>query len=800
MKKIYVFLFGIFLSVHFFAQTVTVVNATNLQAIEGVLVLIGTENYKTDVLGKIHIPIGKGNTKITFNHPWYESVSIRTSELDFLKNTILLTEKVTSFDEIVVSASKFEEKKRDVAQPIQVIRKTDLEDMNQSSTADVMANSGNVMVQKSQLGGGSPIIRGFETNKVLMVVDGVRMNNAIYRGGHIQNIITLDNSVMEKIEVVYGPGSVVYGSDALGGVMHFYTKNPILSTTDKTLVKASAFTRYSSAANGYAGNAQISVGGRKFGSLTSFTYSNYEDLRQGANRNPFYGNFGSRNFYTQTFDGKDSMFVNKDTNLQIESGYKQYDITQKFMFKQSEKISHILNFQYSTSSDVPRYDRLTQMIGGKPKFAEWYYGPQKRLFASYNLILSAKNKLYDKGRIILGYQQIEESRNDRRFSKDLLNHRIEKLDVMSLNADFEKRFNKQELRYGMEFYYNDVKSTATVEDIKADTTGKLDTRYADGGSQMKSGAIYLTHTFEINKKLILNDGLRVTYVGLDAKFNDKTFFPFPFSSVSQKNKAINGNIGLIYLPTESWRINGIFSTGFRAPNVDDLSKVFESVAGLVTVPNPDIKPEYSYNYELGIAKTFNKKATLSFTGYYTQLKNALTTGKGTFNGVDSVMYDGTLSGVVTTVNAAKAYIYGVETNFSANITQNFSIISTLTATYGRIITDTTDYPLDHIPPVFGKTTFSYKMKKFRGDFSAQYSAWKLMKNYNIVGGEDNEANATPFGMPAWMTLNAKLSYQFNKVLSLQVACENILDQNYRVFASNISAPGRNFIFTLRGNF
>ena len=449
--------------------------------------------------------------------------------------------------------------------------------MNQSSTADVLAHSGNVFVQKSQLGGGSPIIRGFETNKVLLVIDGVRLNNAIYRGGHFQNVITMDNGIMDRVEVVFGPGSVVYGSDAIGGVMHFTTKNPTLSATDKTLIKASAFTRYMSAVNGYAAHADVSVGTKRFGSLTSFTYSNYGDLRQGSRRNDFVGSFGARPWYVERINGVDSMMMNSDTNLQVGSAYTQYDVLQKFTFQQKAGVLHKLNLQLSNSSNIDRYDRLTQTSNGKPKFAEWYYGPQFRLMGAYTLELSNATNMYDAARITLGYQSIEESRMDRRFKKNFLNHRIENLDIVTLNADFSKKNGAHELRYGVDAWYNKVKSTAFQKDIVADTTASLDTRYPDGGSTMMSAAAYATHTWEINDKLILNDGLRASYVGLNSAFTDKTFFPFPFDDIAQKHLALNGNLGLIYMPNKLWRMSLNGSTAFRAPNVDDLSKVFESV-------------------------------------------------------------------------------------------------------------------------------------------------------------------------------------------------------------------------------
>ncbi|MCE2743980.1 MAG: TonB-dependent receptor [Fluviicola sp.] len=495
----------------------------------------------------------------------------------------------------------------------------------------------------------------------------------------------------------------------------------------------------------------------------------------------------------------DSTYVNSDTNLQIGSGYSQIDLLQKFLFKQSDNITHLINLQYSTSSNIDRYDRLTQVSNGKPKFAEWYYGPQKRLFSSYTLQLSNSNKLYDHARIIVGYQNIEESRIDRKYNKVLENHRIEKLDILTFNVDFDNKIGKHELRYGIDGFYNIVNSNAFVKDIKMDTTGRLDTRYPDGGSTMQSIAAYATHTWEISKKLILNDGLRFSAINLNSKFEDKTFFPFDFNSVTQKNNAINGNLGLVYMPTNTFRLTAGFASGFRAPNVDDLSKVFESTKGNVIVPNPNLKPEYTYTYELGISQKINDRILVSLNGYTTKYLNAITSELSTFNGQDSILYNGVLSQVATTVNKREAYIYGIEGAINGNLNENLSILGTFNYTYGRIVTDTTDYPLDHIAPLFGKISFNAKFNKFRGELFVNYSGWKRMKDYNLMG-EDNEAYATAFGMPAWYTANIRLTYQFNKFVSFQAACENIFDQNYRQFASNISAPGRNFILTLRGSF
>ncbi len=754
---------------------------------------------KTDAKGQIDISGVDDKDSLIFLAPGFLTVFESAASLKGSQE-VLLFQNTYSLDDIVVSASKFEEKRKDIAQPVEVIRAKDMAFQNQSTMADVMQSTGNVMVQKSQLGGGSPIIRGFETNKVLMVVDGVRMNNAIYRGGHLQNIITLDNTVMNKVEILFGPGSTVYGSDALGGVMSFYTKNPTLNTQAGLLVKANAFARYGTAAGEMSGHADVSLGGQKLGSLTSVTYSQFGNLRQGSLRNPFYGSWGARTWYQTQIGGIDSMVVNPDSNVQVGSGYSQYDILQKFTFKQSECMSHGLNLQFSNSSDVPRYDRLTQMSGGKPRFAEWYYGPQKRLFGSYTLNLKADKGFYDNGRIIVAYQNIEESRNDRRFGSDNLNHRMEQLHILSLNADFAKKFKANELRYGLEGTYNIVNSTAEREHVSTGETVPLDTRYPNGGSTMQSIALYATHSWEIiEHKLILNDGLRMSNVGLNANWSDTTFFPFPYKSVTQNNTALNGNLGLVYMPGAAWRFTLLGSTGFRAPNVDDLSKVFESVPGNVIVPNPGLKPERTYNVDLGISKTIANQVTIGGNAWYTLYRDAITTSLGKFNGQDSIIYDGQLSQVTTSVNATEAYLYGASGYVAFEFDEHFRFTNTINYTYGRLKTDTTDYPLDHIAPLFGKSSLQVSLKKLRGEFFVLYSGWKSLKNYNLVG-EDNIDNATPLGMPAWMTLNVRAAYQINKYVQVQAAVENILDQNYRVFASNIGAPGRNLVLTLRGTF
>jgi hemoglobin/transferrin/lactoferrin receptor protein len=624
------------------------------------------------------------------------------------------------------------------------------------------------------------------------------MNNAIYRGGHLQDILSLDPMAMENVEIAYGPSAVAYGSDALGGVMSFNTRSPRFTSGDR-LVRGNAMLRYSTADQTGA-HINLETSTERFATFTAFTFNNFGDLRQGNIRNPNYPTFGARPWYVERINGRDSVITNPNPNVQVGSAYKQYDFIEKISFKQSEKLTHTLNIQYSTTNNVPRYDRLTQVEIENPRFAEWYYGPQTRAMVAYHANLSNGTKLYNIGKITLAWQNIDQTRHDRRFNNVNRNNRIENVKVYSLNADFSKNLGeKTRLNYGLEYYFNDVTSTAYSENINTGVQSPLDTRYASGGASMSGTAAYATAIHKVNNKITLNAGARYSRVNLSASFTDKSFFDFPFTDVNQSNGNVNGSVGIVLTPNPKWRITALASTGFRAANVDDLSKVFESNAGNLIVPNNELKPEKVANVEATIERKFNRNTSLALNGYYMRYTNALTTGKAQFNGQDSIFYDGTLSPVYTTINADKAYIYGGNLSLNSQVNDHFSIQSSVVYTYGRIQTINGETPLDHIPPVYGRTGFTVQQQKFRGEFFLIYNGWKRIEDYRL-DAEDNENYATSDGMPAWYTLNARASYQVHENVQLMIGLENILDANYRVFASNISGAGRNVTLTLRGRF
>jgi hemoglobin/transferrin/lactoferrin receptor protein len=735
--------------------------------------------------------------------------------------------KYVRLNEVVISANRFTENKKNVPQKIDIISPAYIATVNTQNSGDLLMSTGNIFVQKSQQGGSSPVIRGFEASRVLLVVDGVRMNNAIYRAGHLQNVITIDQNMLEGAEIMYGPSSTLYGSDALGGLMNFRTKKPMLADAGKTFsFHGGAFTRYSTTNHEKSAHVNVNLGWKKWGFLSTGTFSDFGDMRMGSRYSKKYPEFGKRYQYIDQLGGVDSIVQNVHPNVQRFSGYKQWDLSEKLLYKANDKYTHTLNMQFSNSSDVPRYDRLQDIRNGSLRYAKWYYGPQKRKLVSYELSGEKLTGFFSQLRANLNYQHVIESRNTREYRRyDRLDTRREKVKVYGFILDGRKYWREQELTLGIDGQLNDLTSRATRTNVTTGAVTKLDTRYPDGENNMNTLAAFAQHTVKrIQGKLILSEGLRIQASSLHSTIVDTaTQLHLPYTDIKQKNFAITGNVGLVYNAENDFRISSVISSGFRAPNIDDLSRIFESstASRQIVVPNPDIKPEYTYNIDLSISKTFQEKIKLEITGFYTWFKNAIVLAAFKFNGQDSILYQGIKSQVIANQNRNTAHLFGFNAGISTDITDHISFSSTVNYTNGRYKTDpavlTSVYdkqsdksyvilkksvsskPLDHIPPLFGKTSLFYHQKKFNAEFYMMYNGSKTLDDYNAEG-EDNGQYATPEGSLAWLTYNLRTMFKVNQSLSFQAAAENLADKNYRWFASGFSAPGRNFILTIRANF
>ena len=778
-------------------------------------------NSSTNKEGVVDISAVKIKDILILSHISYAIKSIQKTLIENNGYVIYLSKQSEQLDEVVLSVFKRDAKTNRVAERVAVLTSKEIEKLSPQTSADLLAAIPGIKIQKSQMGGGSPVIRGMESNRVMLVVDGVRMNNAIYRKGHLQNAITVAPNQLDKTEIVFGPSSVIYGSDALGGVIHYYTKTPKLS--EKTKVTSNFFNRYSSINNEITNNASVEIGNKKWASFTSISHSDFGDLKMGEKRSHGFNNWGkvfqysenSNDFYSSTAT------ENSDVNLQRNTAYNQTDLLQKFFIPLTDKTELKLNFQYSTSSDIPRFDRLDEKHEETLKFAEWYYGPQERLLISPQLDINPGKSWLDKGTFTLAYQNIKESRIQRKLSSLERSYRNENVDIFSVNGDFMIPLSKNENRaftYGFEFLHNDVISDAygkTLEVLGNDIIGFSDnfnvqTRYPDGGSSYVSSAVYLGYREDVNAKSTLNSGVRYTRTNLKASWIDQSIIVLPETNIKLDNSALTATLGYVYKPNKNIQLNTVISSGFRSPNIDDVGRVREK-SGNITVPNIHLKPEYAYSAEIGIQKYFNdKKFRFGFNTYYTLLKHYIIRDDFSMFGNSSLdgqlLYDDEMGNIVANQNRGNAYIHGYTASYQGKLSEYFTSNGFITFTKGR--TYDSKEPLSSIPPLFGQFDINFTNKKFQLGTSFRFNSKKDIVDFNFTEGIDNH-DLTPivnenaiedvdkyFGSPSWVTLGFNSSYSFNKNWKLQGMISNIFDQHYREFASGISAPGRNFSFSL----
>lgn len=811
------------MTVSSFAQQVKVVDKETGKPIFNVIVFSENQkfNTSTDKKGLADITSVKSTESITFSHVSYALKIQKKSTLKAQNYIVYLTRQSEYLDEVVLSVFKGKAKTKRIAEQVAVITSEDIQQLSPQTSADLLASVPSIKVQKSQMGGGSPVIRGMESNRVLLVVDGVRMNNAIYRKGHLQNAITVAPNQLDRTEIVFGPSSVTYGSDALGGVIHYYTKIPKLS--ESTEVNTSFFNRFSSINNEITTNASVEISSKKWGSFTSVSYSDFGDLRMGKNRSHGFDDWGKVFEYSENTNDYFSATatINSDPNIQRNTGYKQTDVLQKFFIPLSDKTDLKLNFQYSKSSDIPRFDRLDEQSNGTLKFAEWYYGPQERLLISPQLEINPGKKWLDNGIFTLAYQNVQESRIQRRFVSLDRSYREENIDIFSLNGDFIVPLTKSKhrsLTYGFEFSLNNVSSNSFGRTL--DISGNeiigfsndflVQSRYPDGGSSYMSSAAYVGYRQDLNKKSTLNTGIRYTKTHLEALWIDQTFITLNETDVALDNSAFTATIGYVYKPNKNWQLNSVVSSGFRSPNIDDVGRVREK-AGFVTVPNIHVNPEFAYSAEIGIQKYFNdRKFRVGFNTYYTLLENYIIRDEFTVNGSSQVLFDGELGNVVANQNRGNAYIYGYTANYQGRLSNKITTSGFITYTKGR--TYDTKEALSSIPPLFGQFDINYSADKLQLGATLRFNSKKDISDFNFTEGIDNH-DLTPiinpsatedidiyYGSPSSATLGFNSSYEFNENWKLHGVVGNIFDQHFREFASGISAPGRNFSFSLITTF
>ena len=762
----------------------------------------GDSTVFTDNYGIVHLKPIQSSQKPTTVFIAAEGYEHRSVRLDYRKNNIYeirLHPTIYRFDDVVIAVNRLEDT---LVRPLQFTGQLSLARIGfeaAPTSADLLQRTGSVHVQKSQPGGGSPNIRGFEANRILLVIDGVRMNNAIYRGGHLQNIMTLDESQLQRVEVLHGPGSLLYGSDAFGGVIHLQTRAPQLSTVDRVYVHGGAMVRYGSSNAEKKTNLHVNVGGKRFASQSHISFTDFGDWTVGTKMPDSYGDWGLTRTRTVTNASGDSLIANSTPYRIPGSGYQQIDAAQDFLYQINPRTSIRWSNQFSTSTSIARTDKLSQRNdAGMPHYAQWDYGPQRR-FMSYLKLNTENPTKRHRGQVLLSAQQVEESRIVRRFQLEALGNQVEKVNIYALNIDWQSRISDlHKILYGMESTINFVNSSSSVTHLNTNEVVAAPSRYADGGSTLWNIAGYLKHHWQLSTSFDVSYGLRYTYQRVDMRFNDPQITEIDLSRIYNDAGALSFSIATSYGKDNGhWKGFTSLSSGFRSPNVDDGGKIFDPTPTELVLPSSNLKPEYIYQFEQGFTWTYGEGFTFKAALFGSLIDDIIQRRSVIYQGYDSLTYDGQLLNVLSNTNANLAYLVGCQGNLSGTLPWGLHYQASWNYNRGRVLD--VDVPLDHIPPFFGRLSLDWNRDIVTISQWVDYAFAKDSSQYSPLS-VDNLDEALAFGTPGYVVWSAKAEIRPLEYLHLSVGCLNILDKGYRPFGSSVHAAGRSWTLSLRTTF
>ena len=732
------------------------------------------ESTISDIVGNFSLPgLSEGVLTLTFSHIGYRprSVTVATPLDSSLR--VSLTPVVLILDEdVVVTASRTPESVLDVPALVTVLTRQTIRERNIQQTPELLREAAGVTVQKTNQGGGSPRIRGFRANKLLFLIDGIRMNNATYRGGNFQYLNTIDTQSIERMEIVHGPNSVMYGSDALGGVINAITVEPDMGNRDG-IHKSIGFTsQLSTADRTRTGNLSMDLSSLRWGARISGGIKSYGDVTRGKNG-------GDELMSRLRNDSRTARILDQ---TQRPNAYESFDLNARFRFQLADLHLLSLAYQDNRQSKVPRYD-VVETISDSSR----HFDPQIRRLVFVRYINDRATRLYNNISASVSWHRQFERRIRLRFGNP--NASIDQFGTNSYGV--QVHFNKvvkpgHHLVYGGDIYYDDVGARSYAQSI--DTGDRISTAplFPDGSTFVTNG-YFIKGEWKVAPAITITPGLRWSLSRLEAPFKSGPLNPFSFGPIAQSSSALTGSIGVVADISDRGRWVANVGQGFRTPNLDDVSKLGPGKGGTIfEVPNSGLSPEKSLSIDSGL-KIDTGVWQANVIGFYNRIHDLLLRRPALLNGSPTAFDAGDTLQVFRKENGGQAFTAGFAASIGVRLHGPVTFRANMGYTYGE---DTTrKEPLTAIPPLNGLVGLDWEDPRFRVSGNVRYS-----DEQRRLSAEDQlDLRIPEGGSPAWYTLNLRGSIALKKHVQIQWALTNILDQNYREHSSGLNAPGRNII-------
>ncbi len=631
---------------------------------------------------------------------------------------------------VVVSASRQQISNLKTPYSVSVFQQKDIEKLASRATPDMLSNIPGVFIQKTNLGGGSAFVRGLTGNQTLLIIDGIRFNNSTFRYGPNQYLNNIDPSIISKVELLKGSGSVQYGSDALTGVVNFFTLQPEF-TAQKTF--------------GGRLSARIATQGMELSELLKMTYSseNTGIVFVGANKK-----FGD-------------VVRGAGLGMQRPTGYNEWDYFGKIRQQLSKKWVLEGLIQTTQQSQVPVFHKI-QLENFKINEMDL----QKYQRGYLKAIGRYENPIFRKIEFSISQQTSIEQRKLQKNASTTLRAERDEITTMGILADVQSQFSSTWSAHSGIDYFNDrINSTRNDLSLTNNSIKALRGLYPNAaGYQYQS--IYSIHHLDLDAWQV-ETGLRF-HQNL-ASLPDTTL-----GLTQVKSSALVYSLGVARAIAQGISLYANTSSGFRAPNMDDLGSL-----GIVDfryeLPAFDLKPEYSQNYELGI-KISKAKFFQELTLFQTELENLITRVK-TSKVIQSYP-------VYEKRNVDKAFLRGGEWSGRYELSNSVSAKANISYVYGQSVT--LNEPMRRIPPLHGGLSLSYARKNLFVNSELLFAA----AQDRLSAGDKADNRMNPLGTPGWAIINVQANYHFNSHLSISLQAQNIGDVDYRMHGSGINGVGR----------
>ncbi len=668
-------------------------------------------------------------------------------------------------DEVVVTANRDREDRFRSNRSVSVTTYRNLREQSPRTTPEALYESPGTFVQETNYGGGSPIIRGLVGPQVLIMADGVRLNNSVYRTGPLQYFNLLDPYAIERVETLRGPGSVLYGSDAVGGVIQVFPLTPRDFRASPGF-DGGAFggMRSSLADRGMTYHTHFDAGYDGFSMLGGVTYKTFANLDGG-------GSVGR-----QPYSAYDQWSAN---------GSFVYRFSEGFFEDWSVKVGYLL----ASMKDVGRADKLDR----NPPQGQVYDNDDNLVYARLNMIFAPINT---SGALTLSFQNFFERKITKKVEEDLksiISATKDETTVNTFGADLQMTTrilkDRMRFRYGGMWYHDNISADRYEKAFAVLPWDKLAAQNFPDDSSYDLYGLFLMMEGE---PLITSGGHALKLSGGSRLHGTMAYAPAQEragtieADFSHLGVVFQGGIQYYYKDMVTTAFT--YSQGFRSPNMQEAG-MLGNTGDDYHIPNNGLSPEIADTFEL-LARYQGYGFRASLSGYYTLLRDIIKRENTTYNGLEEI----DSLPVRHNVNGDQGELIGVEGEASYDIGWGVSVNGHFTYTYGREKVDGGYEPLSKIPPLFGQFTLRYDMENVKDyKFFAETYLRGAAKQDRLSPKDKTDNRIPEGGTPAWWTLNVRTGLVANDFIRLGLAFENLFDAKYKYHASGVWAPGFNML-------